>query len=266
MRVTYLPPAVRQPATTRRMFSPGPVVTAPKIPLYQLGWLGQDDGSGDGSGGAADFSAVPDVNYQDPTQLAPDTGYGPSPTQAEPAFYSTDSSATDTSLLPYGLDVSSEMPGTGQTVQELMNAGWTTAEIAAMATNEVPGTGQTMQDLLNIGYTPAQIQSMIETPAATAAPPAGGAGGSRGGGGSSGGGGGGGGAPTPKAPAASPLAPKLPSNLLQSLLPGPSPRVSSVPTSGAGSFLTASSMMPGVPNWALIAGGLVLVLLLGGRR
>jgi hypothetical protein len=56
------------------------------------------------------------------------------------------------------------------------------------------------------------------------------------------------------------------------LMPGPSPRVN-VPLSSSsfGMFLTNSTLVAGIPNWALVAGGLLAIPLFGslfggGRR
>jgi hypothetical protein len=62
--------------TPTRMYSPSPTVKASRVPLYQLGWLG-DDGAGDPSlydiqygGGTPDYSPNPDfvatLTYPDP--------------------------------------------------------------------------------------------------------------------------------------------------------------------------------------------------------
>jgi hypothetical protein len=68
------------------MYSPSPTVKASRVPLYQLGWLG-DDGAGDPSlydiqygGGTPDYSPSPDFVA---TLTYPDTGSG----AGDPSLY-----------------------------------------------------------------------------------------------------------------------------------------------------------------------------------
>jgi len=69
------------------------------------------------------------------------------------------------------IDPSTEMPGTGMTVAELLAQGFSAADIDTLLSTEVPGTGQSIGALLDLGYSPSDIDTMLQT-AATPAPAA----------------------------------------------------------------------------------------------
>lgn len=125
-------------------------------------------------------------------------------------------------------------------------------------TDEVPGTGQTVADLLSAGYTPDDISALLESGAAAGLIPV----------------------PGPSvqygpqlAPPVSSTLPQVTQQALSTLLPGPSPRISTVPAqssiNSALSWFTGSSLITGIPNFVLLGAGFVLLPMLfggGGRR
>lgn len=133
--------------------------------------------------------------------------------------------------------------------------------------SEVPGTGQTVAELLSIGYTTDDITAMLENAAASGLIQAPGYE-----------------APTTYGPMPvrqPTVAINLPSVQSTSvaapagLLPGPAPRVT-VPSAASSvtSFFTGSSLISGLPNWAVLGIGLIGAPILlnmvtgasGGRR
>jgi len=66
------------------------------------------------------------------------------------------------------IDPSTEMPGTGMTVAELLAQGFSAADIDTLLSTEVPGTGQSIGALLGLGYSPSDIDTMLQGSAAPA--------------------------------------------------------------------------------------------------
>jgi hypothetical protein len=113
----------------------------------------------------------------------------------------------------------------------------------------VAGTGQTVSELQAAGWSNDDINTMIQTSASGAAPQM---------------------SPlSPSSPTGTQLTTQAVSSLMKALTPGPAPRVAATATAqpSAASFLTQSTMIAGVPNWVLLAGGIAAVaLLMGGKR
>lgn len=100
--------------------------------------------------------------------------------------------------------------------------------------DEIPGTGQTLADLRAAGLSDSDLTAIVQqyvgAPSATSAPSI------------------------------------AVSNVNAQLVPRPSPSVA-VPTSSLGSWFTESTLISGLPNWTLLAVGVVaLTLFTGGRR
>ena len=172
--------------------------------------------------------------------------------------------------IPFGsstLGPGDVVPGTGQTVQELLDIGYTPADISSIleqgaaaglvtapgggsaagpflsisvggkiygASDVVQGTGQTVAELGSQGFSEADIATLIAAGQASNA----------------------------AAAAAVPQGTSV-------LPPGPSPRISTAPPapsslSSALNWFTSSTLIHGVPNVALIAGGAMVLSLFGG--
>ena len=93
---------------------------------------------------------------------------------ADAGLVATDPTAADPTAAfgdVFGLNLTGtdEVPGTGQTVNDLLATGLSGTDIQNLYQSEVPGTGQTVADLEASGLTPSEIDSLLADPTGTGA-------------------------------------------------------------------------------------------------
>ena len=239
---------------TGRMYNPGPTVRAPLIPLYQLGWLGQDETNGGGDVTAGDSYSPPDISSS-PVDTSPMT-YAPTDTPLAPG------ETTGGALPDQGMDFGPVSPD----VLNMLNSGYTTDQANAVldAHNSGALSDAGYNQIVSGNVAPGNLDNFLANdPGASepsskstssAAQPSGGMPASP----KSGGG-------SPKPPTAQQIA-----KALQALTTPPptgyyrpSPVVA---TPTISTFASGQTMIAGVPNWAVFAAALALVFAIGGRK